>query len=418
MDTVLLTLFLGLALCGGLYSASVLQGGARWGILAAVVAALAVLGSVAGHSWTGVALLNAAELAAVALVWSQDRAAAKRYLLAVVPAIVLTAAALWLINLGAVRPAAPVDKIAVALLIVGFSLKLGLVPVYFWLPAVAARTSAMTTALIVCVVDVASFGELYGLRLHSPWIFSDFGGVWLGLAVTSLLGGAVLALAQRDLKTMLAFSSIDDMGYLLIGLVAGGAGLSGTGFSLLSHALCKAALFGAVGIAEARIGQPVTLETRGLAAKVPVASATFMVAAFSFIGVPPGVGFIGHWRLYMVGTEMGGPALAVCMYVATALALLTYVRAIHRTWLGAESGILRDATLRAAPQDEVLSSPHAEEPAQPASRSMSTPRFRLAAAVVLIIALSTVVLGLRPSLLSLSDGPATHTASIAAWRAQ
>lgn len=392
MDPILTVLFLGLAVSGGLYSTSVLQGGARWGGLAAVVTLLAIAGSVAGHSWAGVALLNAAELCAVLLVWTQNRDAAKRYLLAVVPAIVLTLAALGLLDLGAVRPAAPVDKIAVCLLIIGFALKLGLVPVYFWLPAVAARSSAMTLALIVCVVDVAAFGELYALRLHASWIFTDFSGVWLALALASLLGGAVLALAQRDLKLMLAFSSVDDMGYLLLGLLAGGAGLSGTGFSLLSHALCKAALFGAVGIAEARIGQPVTLDTRGLAAKVPVASATFMIGAFSFIGVPPGLGFIGHWRLYMAGTEMGGPALAVCMYVATALALLTYVRAIHRTWLGAGN------------------------PAENTPASVVTSR--LAAGVVLVLALSTVVLGMRPSLLPLTDGMATHTASIAAWRAR
>ena len=398
MDPILTALFIGLALGGGLYSASVVQGGVRWGAIAAAVVTLAVAGTVAGHSWIGVALTTAAELSAVLLVWLQGRPAARqaagKYLLAVVPAIVMTTTALWLTDLGGTVPAAPWDKVAVCLLMVGFALKLGLIPVYFWLPAVAASSSATTTALIICVVDVATFSELQGLRVHAPWIFSDYGGVWLALALASLLGGAVLALAQRDLKTMLAFSSIDDMGYLLLGLVAGGTdGLSGAWFGLLSHALCKAALFGAVGIAESRIGRPVTLETRGLASRVPVAGAAFMIGAFSFIGVPPGLGFIGHWRLYLAGTEMGGPALAVCMYVATALALLCYVRAIHRTWLGA-------STLPDTITTTVVAAP------------------RLAYAVVLVLALSTVVFGLHPGILSMSGGASPQTASFVAWRAQ
>jgi len=69
----------------------------------------------------------------------------------------------------------------------------------------------MTTALIVGVVDVAEFIELAGLRLAIPWAFDGYQALWLMLALASMFGGALLALAQHDLKRMLAFSTIDDM---------------------------------------------------------------------------------------------------------------------------------------------------------------------------------------------------------------
>jgi multicomponent Na+:H+ antiporter subunit D len=149
------------------------------------------------------------------------------------------------------------------------------------------------------------------------------------------LGGALLALAQTELKPMLVFSSIDDIGYLLLGLVLGGRdGMAGAWFGILSHGVAKIVLFGSVGAAEWYLGRPVTLNTRGLSSRVPLASATFMLGALGFIGIPPTLGFVGHWRLYLSGAALGGPALVAVMCAATAMALLCYARAIHRTWLG------------------------------------------------------------------------------------
>ncbi len=120
------------------------------------------------------------------------------------------------------RRADPCQKLVVCLLIVGFALKLGLIPFYFWLPAVASAAAPMTTALIVSVVDIATFGELAALREVSPWVFGEHAPVWMVVALLSMFGGALLALAQTELKRMLAFSTINDMGFLLLGLIIGG----------------------------------------------------------------------------------------------------------------------------------------------------------------------------------------------------
>ena len=74
-------------------------------------------------------------------------------------------------------------KLVVGLLMVGFALKLALVPFYFWLPNVVETTSPMTTALIVGVVDIAEFIELAGLRLAIPWAFEGYQVLWLTLAL-------------------------------------------------------------------------------------------------------------------------------------------------------------------------------------------------------------------------------------------
>ena len=325
----------------GLYAGSVRQGGPVWWALATAIIALVLAGRLFGDSRLGVVFLDLAELAAVALVWShatkEATAAARAYLYSIVPAIACTLIALALMEPAGSRPEPAVESLVVCLVMVGFALKLGLIPFYFWLPAVATAAPPMTTALIVSVVDIATFAELAAMRQSSPWIFTEHASVWMAIALLSMFGGALLALAQTELKRMLAFSTIADLGFLLVGLVAGGAtGVAGAWVGALSHALSKVMLFGAVGLAEARIGRSVTLDTRGLAARLPLAAAAFTAGAFSFIGVPPGFGFGGYWRIYIAATQFGGPALIAALLTVAALDLLCYARAIHRTWLGPE----------------------------------------------------------------------------------
>lgn len=338
MDLILVAFFAVLALGIGLYTLSVPQRGVWW-TLAAVIVALVIASKLIGGARTGAVLLDLAELAAVALVWShgtpETAAAGRKYLYSIVPAIACTIIAFALIGTGAEVPGPVVQKLVVCLLIVGFALKLGLIPFYFWLPAVASAAAPMTTALIVSIVDIATFGELASLREISPWVFGEYAPIWMVVALLSMFGGALLALAQTELKRMLAFSTIDDLGFLLLGLIAGGpAGIAGAWLGALNHSLSKVILFGAVGFAERQIGRTVTLDTSGLAARVPLAGAAFIVGALVFIGVPPGFGFAAYWRIYAAAIQFGGPALIAALLAVAALDLLCYVRAIHRTWLG------------------------------------------------------------------------------------
>ena len=335
-NPIFLGLFLALFASVAAFSSGYPQGDRRWWTLFWLLAVLVIAAMVSGEGWPRQLLLDAAAFTGVALVWCRGTIAAVRaartYLLLLVVSLACLTGGELLIH------EQPLPRLAVALLVVGFGVKLALVPFYGWLPAVAGAAAPMTTVLIVSVVDVAAFTELAHLGRTTPALFADFRGLWVTLALLSMLTGAILALAQRDLRRMLAFSTIDDMGYLILGLAAGPAiGVTGALAGVCGHALSKMLLFGAVGIAEEQTGKPLTLETRGLAAHCPVAAAAFIVGALGVIGVPPTFGFAGRWRLYLVGAAYGGGWLIAAMVLATGIALLYYARAIHRVWLGADA---------------------------------------------------------------------------------
>lgn len=322
-----------------IYALVVPQGNKRWWFFTALTGIL-VGASFAVQGLAKTLLVDAAAFAAVGLVWSRDTAEAKKaartYLFMMVAAVACLIAGTVLGGEGAEAPAAAgMAKLVATLLIFGFALKLALVPLYFWLPGVVEHSSPMTSVIIISVVDMAAFGELLSLRETSGWIFSEYQGIWLTLALLSMFGGALLAIAQKNIKRMLAFSTVDDLGYLVLGAMIGSAyGWKGALFGAMSHAFFKFLLFAAVGTAESRLGHNLTLADRGLASRFPISSATFIVGALGMIGVPPTFGFIGRWRLYLAGTEFGGLWLIVAMAAATGLALLYYVRAIHRVWFG------------------------------------------------------------------------------------
>lgn len=271
-------------------------------------------------------LLEGATLAALVLVWqiAAERHVRRVYLAAALLALATTTAGLLMLD------TAPPVLVSV-LLLTGFALKLALVPLYLWLPLVAEATPAPVIGLLVAVVDVAAFGELLTLRQSAPWLFEP-ATLWLGLALLSALGGAALMLAQRNLKRLLAFSTIEDMGFLLLGLTLGGEwGLTGAMLGATVHALAKALLFASLSAVEAE--GPPALDMKGLAARYPLSGAGFLVGSLAVLGVPPTLGYAAHWRLYSAAAAAGWPFLAVLL-LATALTVLAYARVIAVCWWG------------------------------------------------------------------------------------
>ncbi len=341
-DMMVLGLF-GLVLTGIVILALVVaQGDRRWWQLFTGTAVLVLAAFFIGDGWGRRILLDGAVFLSAAMIivqgGQQCARAGRMYLALMMMAMCCISGAAVLVGPGVLPVQQTTKTVILALVVVGFGLKLAFLPFYFWLPAVAAAARPLTTVVIVSVLDVAAFFELAHFRLTAPWVFADHHAFWTTLALASMFGGALLALGQHDLKRMLAFSSIDDMGYLLLGLTAGsGLGISGALAGAFGHSLAKLLLFGAVAVVEARLGASLTLDSRGQAARFPLCSAAFILGALTVIGVPPTLGFVGRWRLYAAGAQLGGMALAGAMMIATALAVLYYARAIHRIWLGASA---------------------------------------------------------------------------------
>jgi NADH:ubiquinone oxidoreductase subunit 2 (subunit N) len=221
------------------------------------------------------------------------------------------------------------------LLIAGFFLKLGLVPFFLWLPKVAEQVPALVLGLVICVLDIAAFGELCLIAKTAPWVL-ETKGLWLGVAAFSAVTAALLMLGQRKLKRLLALSTAEDIGFLCFGLAATTAiGYEGALIGAATHAVAKALLFISISSPEAA-GELRSTQCRGLASRYPVSAAGFLIGMLAVLGIPPTLGFAGRWRIYETATQMGTGWL-VLLIVSSMLALIAYVRALTGMWWGPSS---------------------------------------------------------------------------------
>ena len=222
-------------------------------------------------------------------------------------------------------------QMARTLLIVGFFMKLGLVPFFLWLPKVAEQVPALVAGLVICVLDIAAFGELCVVAKTAPWVLEPR-GLWMGIAALSALTGALLMLAQRDLKRLLALSTVEDIGFLCFGVASFSTiGFEGAVIGAATHAVAKALLF--ISLSSPEANGELSAESRGLASRYPLSAAGFLVGMLAVLGIPPTMGFAGRWRLYECAAQLGMGWMIV-LIVASVLALIAYVRALTGMWWG------------------------------------------------------------------------------------
>ena len=228
---------------------------------------------------------------------------------------------------------------AFAFLTVGIGLKLAMFPLHLWLPnAYAFAPSAVTVLLAATATKVAVYMLLrFAFTVFGvSFAFSEMGvgAVLLPLAVIAMFAASVVAIFQDDIKRMLAYSSVAQVGYMLLGIgFATTLGLTGAIVHLFNHALMKAALFMCLGAVFLRHGSVHVDALRGLGARMPLTSAALVVSGLSLIGIPGTVGFISKLYLVRAALETGWWPLAVLVLLSSLLALVYVWRMVEIAYL-------------------------------------------------------------------------------------
>ena len=363
---------------------------------------------VAGDAWSFLVGWEIVSLAAFFLVTTdQDDAAALRagwiyfvsahagtLILFAMFALLRDATGAWVLvpsaALGSSRLLTPILLLALA----GFGLKAGVIPLHVWIPdAHAAAPSHVSALLSGVVLKMGIYGlvRVLSMLLEYPR--------WLGLAlvalgVTSGVLGVILALAQHDLKRLLAYHSIENIGIILIGLGVGALGMAQNrldwavlGFAggllhVWNHAAFKSLLFYSAGAVIHATGTREIDALGGLLRRMRFTGAAFLLGAVAISGLPPLNGFVSEWLISLASFRaltsasggvamLGAAAAAPALALIGALAVACFVKAFSAVFLGTPRG------------------PHATRDVADATRSM---RFSMGA-----LALSCAAIGLWPN---------------------
>jgi len=248
-------------------------------------------------------------------------------------------------------------RVALAGLLAGFLMKGGIVPVHMWLadahPAAPSTISALLSGLVIKVGIYSAARIAYSVF----WMGTDvrlLGWLVVVVGAASIIVGNLLAGFQRDIKRLLAYSSIGQVGYVVTGLgialipgvnpEASRAAVDGALFHLLNHAVLKAMLFLSVGAIVHSLGTRDIGYMGGIAKRMPLTSAVVLLGAMGIIGAPPLNGFVSKWMLYEA-TAIFNPIIGAIAVLGTAFSTVAYGRLFYAL-LGRESRLVSDRSPR------------------------------------------------------------------------
>jgi NADH-quinone oxidoreductase subunit N len=232
----------------------------------------------------------------------------------------------------AARPLDPLITVGLGLLLVGFGFKVSSVPFHMWAPDVYEGAPTSITALIATGSKAAAMGALLrvlmvALKTAQP----DWTPVLWAVAAVTMTAGNVVAIAQSNLKRMLAYSSVAHVGYMLMGLVAGGVpGAGAVLYYLLAYTFTTVGAFGVILMLVERAGDEAVDVGgyAGLARRHPLLAATLSLFLLSLIGIPPLAGFVGKFYLFGSAVRAGYVWLTVVAVLNSAIAAYYYLRVI------------------------------------------------------------------------------------------
>ena len=228
---------------------------------------------------------------------------------------------------------------AFAFIVVGMGLKAAVYPLHLWLPnAYTYAPSAVTSFLAATATKVAIYVLLRFMftifQPDFPFEMNAVRWVMMPLAILAMFAASLIAVFQSDFKRMLAYSSIAQIGYILLGIgMLSVTGLTATIVHLFNHGITKAALFMGVGALVLRSGSSFYAKIEGMGKVMPFTSFAIVIAGLSLIGVPGTAGFISKWVLVQAAIEQGYWPLALAIVGSSLLAIIYVWRVIETLYM-------------------------------------------------------------------------------------
>jgi NADH-quinone oxidoreductase subunit M len=225
------------------------------------------------------------------------------------------------------------------ILFIGFAIKVPMVPVHTWLPDAHVQAStAISVILAAILLKVGAYGVIricYGIFPEGGFVF----GWWIGLlGMISIIYGGLVALAQKDLKSLIAYSSVSHMGFVMLGIASLHAtGMNGAVFQMFNHGIISAASFLIVGVIYDRTHDREIAHYSGLWSKMPRFSIVVLITFFASFGLPGMNGFVSEMLILFGGFAADYPSSRVFALIATSgifLAAVFYLRTYRRMFFG------------------------------------------------------------------------------------
>ena len=221
--------------------------------------------------------------------------------------------------------------IGIAFLSVGLLFKVGAVPFHAWSPDVYQGAPTPVTAFMAAATKVAAFGAMlrifYTAFANAEWSWTPMLSV---IAIITMVFGSLVAIAQRDVKRMLAYSSIAHAGFLLSGVIAlNKAGLDASIFYLFAYGVATVGGFAIVTLVRDAAGEVTDLNRwKGLGKRSPWVASSFAFFLLAFAGIPLTSGFIGKFSIFSAAYESGATGVVIAGVLSSAIAAFFYIRVI------------------------------------------------------------------------------------------
>jgi proton-translocating NADH-quinone oxidoreductase chain N len=286
-----------------------------------------------------------------------------------------------------------------ALMVIGFGVKIAMVPLHTWLPDAHSQApsgiSAMLSGVVIEVGLIALLRALGGIALSGD----RWGYLLIGFGILNMIFGNLLALRQHEVKRMLAYSSLSHVGFMLLGfgaLISLNGILAGIGavFHMVTHGIMKSLAFLAAGVFLYNFNiskgnhKPLVLDDlNGVSKKYPLTAFAFSIALLSLGGLPPLAGFMSKWQILAGVAQTQNPFMIILVVFAGLMSVVSlgyYAPLVNRMY-------------RKQPIEKVMES-------QPVSIWMYIP--------IALLTLATIILGIAPSLLYWLTGPAGYSVFI------